>query len=543
MRNIPAALATHIEGEVISLAKCLKITKTNGAILRLTTHDVNLTINGEVYFSNVALDLTAIQTSSDLSVDNGEATIGLDEVKTKKNDFTRELYTNAKFELFVVNWQDLTNGLMYLKRGWVGDVTVLNDSSVKLQLLGLTKALQKTIVEKYSPTCRTSLGSDKCGVPNIPLRIRRRKQRVKTYDWFLVPNTNVSTYSLTNPGFESDGAVANGTSGISGWTYGYGSYWSVANTFTADTGTYYLAGGNDSGGAGTGAEMYLYQTVTTATLGMVNANIDTGDYTIDFAGVMAGTSATDINPGYLSLELIDATGETLMYKESNEIDGIYQTWQGLGVTLFVLPGTRSIRFGVRARKDNGVAASVAFDALTARFWTNVIGTFGGAAFKTTAIPAATNARAPVGYLASAEPTFNYTLAATTTDGEATCTAAALVFAFDTVDTVTDNRTFTVSSISQTAQQMYSAKIVWLSGLNAGRTSFVRIWNNTSKVAKIYDLLPNDITVGDKFVYAIGCDKTIETCSAVFGNAVNFRGEPYLPGPNKVIEFLTRDTTE
>jgi len=33
----------------------------------------------------------------------------------------------------------------------------------------------------------------------------------------------------------------------------------------------------------------------------------------------------------------------------------------------------------------------------------------------------------------------------------------------------------------------------------------------------------------------GCDKTLATCAARFGNAVNFRGEPYLPG----IDLLTR----
>jgi len=33
----------------------------------------------------------------------------------------------------------------------------------------------------------------------------------------------------------------------------------------------------------------------------------------------------------------------------------------------------------------------------------------------------------------------------------------------------------------------------------------------------------------------GCDRRMETCSARFGNAVNFRGEPYLPGN----DLLTR----
>ena len=33
----------------------------------------------------------------------------------------------------------------------------------------------------------------------------------------------------------------------------------------------------------------------------------------------------------------------------------------------------------------------------------------------------------------------------------------------------------------------------------------------------------------------GCDKSLATCAARFGNAINFRGEPYLPG----IDLLTR----
>ena len=33
----------------------------------------------------------------------------------------------------------------------------------------------------------------------------------------------------------------------------------------------------------------------------------------------------------------------------------------------------------------------------------------------------------------------------------------------------------------------------------------------------------------------GCDKSIATCAARFGNALNFRGEPYLPG----VDLLTR----
>jgi uncharacterized phage protein (TIGR02218 family) len=41
--------------------------------------------------------------------------------------------------------------------------------------------------------------------------------------------------------------------------------------------------------------------------------------------------------------------------------------------------------------------------------------------------------------------------------------------------------------------------------------------------------------GDLVEVTQGCDKTIATCAGRFDNAVNFRGEPYLPG----IDLLTR----
>jgi uncharacterized phage protein (TIGR02218 family) len=47
-------------------------------------------------------------------------------------------------------------------------------------------------------------------------------------------------------------------------------------------------------------------------------------------------------------------------------------------------------------------------------------------------------------------------------------------------------------------------------------------------------MPNNVAVGDTFNARAGCDKTISTCIAKFNNAVNFRGEPYVPGMDKML---------
>jgi len=47
--------------------------------------------------------------------------------------------------------------------------------------------------------------------------------------------------------------------------------------------------------------------------------------------------------------------------------------------------------------------------------------------------------------------------------------------------------------------------------------------------------PYTVAIGDTYSMVAGCDKSISTCINRFGNAVNFRGEPYLPGIDKIIQ--------
>lgn len=47
--------------------------------------------------------------------------------------------------------------------------------------------------------------------------------------------------------------------------------------------------------------------------------------------------------------------------------------------------------------------------------------------------------------------------------------------------------------------------------------------------------PNAIKKGDKFILYAGCDKKIETCCNIYNNALNFRGEPHLPGTDEILK--------
>jgi uncharacterized phage protein (TIGR02218 family) len=42
-----------------------------------------------------------------------------------------------------------------------------------------------------------------------------------------------------------------------------------------------------------------------------------------------------------------------------------------------------------------------------------------------------------------------------------------------------------------------------------------------------------IQAGDKYSITAGCDKQFNTCVEKFNNAINFRGEPHIPQPERI----------
>ena len=75
---------------------------------------------------------------------------------------------------------------------------------------------------------------------------------------------------------------------------------------------------------------------------------------------------------------------------------------------------------------------------------------------------------------------------------------------------------------------------WLGGPSTGRTS--RILDTEGARLVLAD--PADIDFSGTVPVRLreGCDRTIATCSARFGNATNFRGEPFLPGNDMLAQY-------
>ncbi len=75
--------------------------------------------------------------------------------------------------------------------------------------------------------------------------------------------------------------------------------------------------------------------------------------------------------------------------------------------------------------------------------------------------------------------------------------------------------------------------------NGVNRSFVReIKSHTlsggNAVLTLQDPFPFTLTAGETGVLTAGCDRTLATCISKFNNAINFQGEPHLPGTDKIL---------
>jgi uncharacterized phage protein (TIGR02218 family) len=119
-------------------------------------------------------------------------------------------------------------------------------------------------------------------------------------------------------------------------------------------------------------------------------------------------------------------------------------------------------------------------------------------------------------------------------GDNQCKINMASFTFSgTVSTKTSNQVFTSSSLTQDDAYFNFGKITFTSGENSGLSMEVKEYMK-GKVTLVFPM-PYTIETGNTFSIQAGCDKSFETCVARFNNAVNFRGEPHVPGIDKMLE--------
>jgi uncharacterized phage protein (TIGR02218 family) len=158
VKTISAGLAQHLAGEVTTLVTCWKITRRDGVVLGFTDHVRDLTYRAASGYTR-----TAIRSTADLAVDNLDVESVFSDDGITEEDLRAGKYDFAEVRVFLVNYENLGHGILKLRRGWLGEVTI-RDGMYVAELRGMTQKLQMTVGEVYTPDCAADLGDARCGV-------------------------------------------------------------------------------------------------------------------------------------------------------------------------------------------------------------------------------------------------------------------------------------------------------------------------------------------------------------------------------------------
>jgi len=161
VRPITPNLNAHLQGEVTTLATCWKITRTDGVVKTFTDLDSDIVFASLTYLSIAGFTPSSVETKDNFSVDNVEVQGMFQSGYITAPDLLAGKYDFAEVEIFIVNYMDISQGRMLLRRGRLGEVTMQKDTFIA-ELRGLAENLQQTIGELYQPSCRAILGDSEC---------------------------------------------------------------------------------------------------------------------------------------------------------------------------------------------------------------------------------------------------------------------------------------------------------------------------------------------------------------------------------------------
>jgi uncharacterized phage protein (TIGR02218 family) len=121
-----------------------------------------------------------------------------------------------------------------------------------------------------------------------------------------------------------------------------------------------------------------------------------------------------------------------------------------------------------------------------------------------------------------------------------CTLAAVRFthAATLTEVSTDASSVKISGSPGAAALLFGT-LRWIDGPEAGLTRRIEDVDGTWLV--LDRPAPGGIDIGTRLIVREGCDHTLSTCANRFGNAINFQGEPFLPGNDMLIRYPVPQT--
>lgn len=162
MRQIPETLAAHLNSGATTLCRCWRLTRNDNVELGFTDHDEDLIFDSTTFRADSGFEGAELEARFGLQVTGTEIHGALSAESLNEADLAAGQYDNAKVELFLVNWSDVTQRIL-LRTGNLGEVR-REGAAFAAEIRGLAHRLAEERGRLFSASCDADLGDARCGV-------------------------------------------------------------------------------------------------------------------------------------------------------------------------------------------------------------------------------------------------------------------------------------------------------------------------------------------------------------------------------------------
>jgi len=159
------ALQAHLETGVTSVCRAWAVTRRDGETLGFTDHDRDLNFDGINFKASSGLTARALEQTTGLAVDNGEALGALSDASISEADIAAELYDGAEIRSWLVNWANVAERKLTFK-GSIGEIE-REGPGFRAELRGLAEQLNQPQSRVFQRPCAAVLGDARCGFDTL----------------------------------------------------------------------------------------------------------------------------------------------------------------------------------------------------------------------------------------------------------------------------------------------------------------------------------------------------------------------------------------
>lgn len=166
MKTVSDELYAHLQEEVTTVCTVWRLTRKDGVVMGFTDHDRDINIGGILFKASTGFTPTAIDKSSDLSVDNMDVEGKFEDDRITEEDMWKGVYDYAKIDVAQINYANppasfRPGDVLWHTTGYLGEVRT-DGKRFKVEVRSLTQMMGQGHGDVTTRTCTANLGDSRC---------------------------------------------------------------------------------------------------------------------------------------------------------------------------------------------------------------------------------------------------------------------------------------------------------------------------------------------------------------------------------------------